>query len=1301
MQGEADPGNGDARDSGYLDHVPTRSELAELCSGVDDEAARLHHDSFPSRYFMDFPIRELCTHMREAALLDDDQPYRLIVERGAQPGLVDVTVISYDYLGEFSVITGLLSASGMNVVSGDVYTSRAAGGGELAAAEASQQTSASRSTHQHGSGYHRSRGRPRRLSPQQMRRLRQQQQSRRPNRRIIDKFTGYVSGDLYDWEAAFRPKLDRFLRLLHQNTEEALTHAKQGLHEEVASALSRSGATEKPVLYPVHIEFDTGKSDVTSMRIVSEDTPFFLYALSTAFALHDISIERVEIRTSGTQIEDYFDVVDSRGRPITDQRHLDQIRLSIIFTKQFSYFLDNSPDPYSALVRFETLAQDLLELYEQGQLRDALSSPTVLQDLARVLGASDFLWEDFIRLQYENLLPLLQSSEERALLSTHPDHLDGALEARLAERSTPEEKKQALNQFKDQETYLVDLDHILNPDLDFFFLSSRLTAVAEVIVRHAVLLAWEALEPRYGTPRTVAGIRAPYAILGLGKLGGEAMGYASDIELMFVYGDDGHTDGGTQGGDAIPNAEFFQRLFQDAVGLIEAKREGIFQVDLRLRPHGNAGPLATSLSNFVSYYKNDAMSFEKLALIRLRRVGGDPELGAQVERIRDELVYAAEGIDLEEIQRLRTKQLEDKSRPGQLNVKFSPGGLVDLEYSVQILQATLGRHDPNLRTPRIHQALEALVEAGELDEEQAHRLVQAYRFLRSVINGLRMLRGNAKDLFLPPVDSSEYMHLARRTGYSAEGDLSPAERLHMEFETRTAEVRAFVERELGREALPGRPQGTIADLIVLDEIDAERRDRILADARFQDPERAYRNIMKLADSGDRRYLFAELAILAWGPLCDTPDPDMALNNWEQFARALPDPQEHFRQLQLQPKRLEVLLHLFAGSQFLSDTLIGNPDFLDWVTTPQVVTRARSETEIYGDILQDAQRAEQDEEWMRLLRRFRKREILRIGTRDIALGIDIEIIMTELSSLARALTRATLYRIEQSLDTDLSKLAVLAFGKLGGRELNYSSDIDLLGIYLSDEDEGDTAIRRYSQAMTMLREHLSSHTAEGYVYRVDFRLRPFGNSGALVQPLDAMLRYYQDQASAWEIQALLKLSPVAGNGELAWRFLKEVRPHFLQAWDRERVVQTIRHMRQAAVRQAASGQLRSGTNVKTGEGGIRDIEFLIQGLQLLHCREHPALLTGNTLEALRILQRNALLDPETARELHADYRFLRRLEHFLQILQDRQVHSLPRNEEAKKSLARRMQRAEHFDEPFDDVLEAVRSRVRRHYDAILR
>ena len=1272
--------------SSNRDEELTVEELKELCPSCDEETLRGLRESLPRRYFETFSRDEQAEHLRHLTELSTEHPCEVVM-RERDGNTFSVTVFGFDYPGEFSIIAGTLAATGFEVISGDVYTTL-------------RPQDAERNTEQQAVNRRRRVPHGARLSSG----------PKRPDRWIVDHFVGTVRGSVEQWRRTFPRRLKETLGILAAGTDEAFEEAKRRVSDAAASALAELGDVTSSTFEPARMEIDQTDHGTTRLTVYSKDTPLFLYALSSALHLHGVSIESVDIRTTKGWVEDTFEITELSGHPVTDEKTLNQLRLSAAFTKQFTYFLDQAPDPYRALQRFELLIQDFRALSEAGQMNQLLSSPNVLQDLARLLGASDFLWEDFVRLHYEQLVPMLSPDRRGSSLSLKPGEINPALHRALGQVTTTSERRRVLNEFKDHHAYLIDVDHILARDTDFFFLSRRLTALAEAVVNAAVGIAWEEITQRYGVPRTVAGIEATYTVMGLGKMGGEALGYASDIELLFLYSDNGQTDGA----DSRSNREFFEELFQTTSKIIQARREGIFQLDLRLRPHGNSGPLAVSMASYLKYYRNEASSLEKLALVRMRWIAGDADFGHRVERVRDELIYGADSIDLPELQRLRAVQLKEKGEFGRLNAKFSPGGLVDLEYSVQILQVTLGRSNAALRTPRIHEALSALVTVGELEQDEAERLVGAYRFLRQLINGLRMLRGNAQDLFLPEEDSLEFMHLARRAGYTGRGRLSPAEELRVEFETRTAEVRAFVEEQLGKEALPGDVAGNVADVVVTEHMEPERFDAILSPAGFRDTERAYRNLKSLAGSGERRYRFAEVAILAWDFLVESPDPGMALNNWEQFVHAAGNATEHFTELVSQPKRLEILLAIFAGSQFLSNTLIRNPEFFAWATSPESVWSRRT-GEDYRHSLEHL-RGEHHErsEWLNVLRRFRKQEILRIGTRDICLNVSIREVMAELSSLASEIVRQATAAILDRLEVSASareRLCILAFGKLGARELNYSSDIDLLGVYRGPDatgDGGSTAVaaertdaeppsreddlRTFASVMKHLRSDLSDHMEEGYVYRVDLRLRPFGSASPIAQTLDAVVSYYESSAAPWEQQALLRLRPVAGSRAVGEELLHRLRGPFFATWQHNDVRAEIRGLRETAVDHHTG--TRRGRDIKNGIGGLRDIEFLVQGLQILHSRGYPELLLGNTLDAITILEERSIIPEETASFLTETYSFLRRVEHFLQMLEDRQVHRLPDDEEARGALGRRIEQAEQLESPFQTVLEERMKEVRR-------
>jgi glutamate-ammonia-ligase adenylyltransferase len=411
-------------------------------------------------------------------------------------------------------------------------------------------------------------------------------------------------------------------------------------------------------------------------------------------------------------------------------------------------------------------------------------------------------------------------------------------------------------------------------------------------------------------------------------------------------------------------------------------------------------------------------------------------------------------------------------------------------------------------------------------------------------------------------------------------------------------------------------------------------------------------------------------------------------------------------------RLDMLLNVLSGSQFLADTLVRNPGFFDWVMTPELLHSNRKRKDVEEELRKAGIRSGEHHEWLNKLRRMRRREVLRIGTRDLCLGIPLREVIIELSVLAEAFLQVVLERALMKIapegDRDIpvseNRFCVMAMGKLGGNELNYSSDIDLIGLW-DDSDlihpapEHMASKAFFTHAMTQIRADLSEHTEEGYVYRVDLRLRPFGRVGELVSSFSGLIEYYRSTASTWEIQAALKMRPVAGNQQVGRYFIKEIRPILLQRRDRELVVGNIQEMRDKAMEPSIDG-VQTTIDVKNGYGGIRDIEFLVQGLQLIHGPDKPEIIEGNTLTALDLLSDAGFLPCEVAEQSKEDYIFLRRTEHYLQLLEDRQVHRLPKDSGELTALAKRMMGMEGSSDKYVKELQGRMERVRGVYTSFL-
>ena len=1129
-----------------------------------------HLSRLGERYLNTFTEPELVRHARAAHRLGPEMPANVSVEATAFERFA-CTVVAFDYRDEFSLITGVLGSLGLSIEQGHAFTyARDPRPG------AAEQGAVSR----------RRTRRRRRVDPRRapLGFPAEPVEARGALRaRMVDRFIGHVpparAARFAEQAAA---ELRSVLAVLERDGRDA---AKQHVDELVARAVA-ADVQQEPVLYPVEVHAEVlpdgtdGRSGRARLAIASQDTPFFLYSFATALSTLGVVIDQVVITTEAGRIADEFVVSAAAGTTLAAAEDLARIELAALLTKQFTHFLGSAPDPFAALGRFGHLAGELLQRPSRIGWAELLSDSAVLRGLARLLGASDYLWEDFVRLQYETLLPRLRDTG-----ATGYSEPAGTCAARLAEAvaRAPEDRaarKSALNDFKDREVFLLDLDHLLTDGFGFRELSERLTELAEAVVAAAVGVAFDELRARHGTPCTFAGLESRCAVLALGKFGGRALGYASDIELLFVYGD----QGSTTGPEPLPNREFYHRLVRETEEVIAAKREGIFDVDTRLRPYGESGPLACSLETFASYYDADgaALSYERLALVRLRAVAGDPALGSRVERLRDSMLYTRGSLDMASLADLRARQVREKCPGGVANAKFSPGALVDVEYTVQILQVVHGSDTPALRTPSVHAALDELRRLEVIDQADAQALAAAYDFLRRLINGLRMLRGSARDLLLPATDSAEYAHLARRIGYGGRGGLGEAAQLRTDFEVHTAAVRAFVDRRFGHESVPwGADAVGPADLVLAvgsDRVPTEAELSFLRRAGFRDSGRAMRNIVGIAHrsgvgrsgvgrsgvgqaevagrgDGEQRRTLARLMVLALDDLARSADPDMALNNWERFVAVQPDPPAHLAGMLEQPVRLGLLLSMFATSQFLVDSLVRNPEFLDWIADERRLHGPRSLQAMLGDLRALSSQAADHERWLRSIRLFRRRELLRIAARDFYLGAPIAVTTAELATVADAVVTVALERAGADLYGELGDgVAILAFGKLGGARAQLQ-----LG-----HRPGD-GVRRARGRPAGARRSAHHPAAAGpeRAHRRAARL-PGGPAAAAVRRVGgtghrldgAFVDYYERRAGLWEVQALLRCRAIAGDVAFGERLLQRLQPVIGRGFGHAEVAATV-------------------------------------------------------------------------------------------------------------------------------------------------
>lgn len=686
-----------------------------------------------------FSDNERRRHLELLAEVNETQPVRVIAEVAKgnlnqslqEQNLWTVTVLGQDCPGEMSMICGLFFAYGFDIIDGFVSTAARTRGDHL---------------------------------------------RERVSRNFVDVFRLRSSRNevLPNVWRDYENDLNELV-LLGQRGK--IDEARGRLAQRVAEVFQETAdVSMRPA--PFEVRFDNEADDhATVLHIQGEGTIGFLYELSNALTLSGMSIEQVMIRTEDHRAFDTLLVTEIHtGEKITDASRLQELQAAVVLIKQFTHLLPAAANPRAALLHFRAFLRDFFHRPDWLDQLSSLDRPEVLSALAQMLGMSDFLWEDFLRRQYASLFPVLHDiSGLRQVYSR--EYLQGELSRVLGSAHAPDERRRLLNEFKDRELFRINMRYILGycPEVESF--GHEMTDLAEVVIVAAVTFCRTELESRFGSPQMGDGRESTLVLCALGKCGGREMGFASDIELMFVYSADGTTTSETRESnlESIANASFFAKLVESVCQAIDSRKEGVFRIDLRLRPYGRTGSLGVSFEAFRNYFQADgpAWPYERQALVKLRSIGGDEELASRLTTLRNELVYNGNPVDFLAIRAMRERQLRQLVGATEFHAKLSPGGLVDLEYLVQALQMDRGDMYDVLRTTNTRQAIDALFSVGLLSRADHERLRDAYHFLRRVIDAMRMVRGASRDLSVPPQSSADFESLARRLGYGV-----PISRLH-------------------------------------------------------------------------------------------------------------------------------------------------------------------------------------------------------------------------------------------------------------------------------------------------------------------------------------------------------------------------------------------------------------------------------------------------------------------------------------------------------------------------------------------
>ena len=843
---------------------------------------------------------------------------------------------------------------------------------------------------------------------------------------------------------------------------------------------------------------------------------------------------------------------------------------------------------------------------------------------------------------------------------------------------------------------------------------SELSELAAGAVECAYRWARQQVTTSYGELNHAGGTRAGFVVLGMGKLGGGELNFSSDIDLVYLYeSDEGQSSGGP--GGALPPRAYFTRVAELLTRALQevTERGFAFRVDLRLRPDGINGPIVNSVSNALLYYESYGQTWERTALLKARPIAGTLELGERfLQEVRPFVFrrYLDYGT-LEDMQRMKA-QIEGHlaRKSNEWNVKLGRGGIREIEFIVQTMQLVHGGRDERVRCRPTLEALDRLARYRYLPEPDAASLAEAYRFLRNVEHKIQLVA--QRQTHAVPRDEREQETLARRVGYRGE---QARQQFWVDLSRNTGAVRGAFEKLFFQPAAERRAQVDDTEQKILAALgDPEAALTFLASLGFHDPAQCYEHLLLLRDgpahapsSPRRRQVLFEILPAMFAAMRQAPHPDLALQNMASFVSAVGARTSFLMLLRENPGTMRMLVQLFATSQYLANQFIRHPELLDSLVRADLVRIRKAKDELAAELASALDAAEDFEGKLDALRRFRNQEFLRIGINCVQDLLADEEVAEELTQLAEACLQAavdlavqqTLKRFE--LPRLPGRLVVLGLGKLGAAELNFNSDLDLIFVY--DGGEAEPGAVTPHEVFTWLAQRLITvlqvPTKEGIVYRIDTRLRPSGHSGPLVSSLAAFRHYHEQSAQVWERQALIKARVVAGDDTLGHEVARVVDAFVYRAPLSREEVREIRRLRGRVERELAR-EGATHVNIKTGRGGLVDIEFLVQMLQLYCGSTMPVLRQRATMAALDALAEAGVLPKEDAEVLMSGYRFLRRLEQTLRLLHDRPVEDLERHDVDLVVVARRMGFRGEAQEAAQALWQEYgerRERIRRLYE----
>ncbi|WP_394941040.1 bifunctional [glutamine synthetase] adenylyltransferase/[glutamine synthetase]-adenylyl-L-tyrosine phosphorylase [Psychromicrobium sp. YIM B11713] len=733
------------------------------------------------------------------------------------------------------------------------------------------------------------------------------------------------------------------------------------------------------------------------------------------------------------------------------------------------------------------------------------------------------------------------------------------------------------------------------------------------------------------------------AVIGMGKCGARELNYISDVDVVYV----------------IESTELNERLAMRigeslAAGISRVinapgREPGLWEVDTNLRPEGKDGPLVRTLESHLEYYRRWASGWEFQALLKARTVAGCRELGGRYETALAPMIWSSSERDgfVESVQTMR-RRVSDHIPAGERDrqLKLGIGGLRDVEFTVQLLQLVHGKADETLHLRGTTGAIDALSSAGYIARSDAAELNAAYRYLRVLEHRIQLVQ--LRRTHLMPTAEPALRALARSSRGSMELGRPSAEALLTEWQTVKRSVRALHERIFYRPLLNTAAHLSAAEASLSPQAAQAR----LAALGYRDGAGAMRHIEALTAGVSRRAaLQRQLLPVLLGWLADGVDPDGGLLAFRRLSESLGTTHWYLAMLRDSQAAAERLCHVLSSSRLIADLLEVSPEETAWLGSDKDLQPLSFETQ-WQEIQSKMSRHPVATESIRLIRLIRRREILRIAIADGAGLLDQQQVGQALADVDRAAVLGALHVAEDAIAEGAggelkTEILVVAMGRQGGREIGYGSDADVMYVCRALPGVSEPEAQEQAQAIVahisaLLTQPLKPAVMAERVLQIDADLRPEGKNGAMVRSLESYREYYQRWSLIWEAQALLRARPMAGSDQLAEDFLALIDP---LRYPKSLSAHDLREVRRIKAR-VESERLPRGADparhLKLGRGGLSDVEWLVQLLQLEHAHHHPELRTTSTLPALAALAELDLIAPEDAELLAKAWRLASRI-----------------------------------------------------------